>query len=262
MFSFANHFLLVALVTFVIAADPIEICLQSITTGSGFIDLRAIPGSPNRFFLASKGGKIELLDGTSRSTIFSIPVDSGGERGLLTIVPHPKFATNKYLFTMYSHPSTQNNIVSRWTIASDFKSANNELRLMNVDQPAGNHNGGYMGFSNHDGYLYITFGDGGSGNDLYNKGQNTGDVLGSIIRIDVDSTANGKNYAIPSDNPYNADNDANTLGEIFVDGLRNPFRCSFDRSDNTKLYCGDVVRTLGKRLMSLTLLILCRRKRL
>eukprot|EP00019_Armaparvus_languidus_P000150 CAMPEP_0168601190 /NCGR_PEP_ID=MMETSP0420-20121227/13282_1 /TAXON_ID=498008 /ORGANISM="Pessonella sp." /LENGTH=1491 /DNA_ID=CAMNT_0008639525 /DNA_START=297 /DNA_END=4772 /DNA_ORIENTATION=- len=142
---------------------------------------------------------------------------------------------------MYSHPSTGNNIVSRWTVASDFSTASAELELMDVTQPAGNHNGGYLGFSPSDTFLYITFGDGGASNDAYDKGQDMTDVLGSIVRIDVDSTPDaGKAYAVPSSNPFNSDGDANTLGEIFVAGLRNPFRCSFDRADTTKLYCGDV----------------------
>jgi hypothetical protein len=101
---------------------------------------------------------------------------------------------------------------------------------MTVDDPASNHNGGWMDFG-PDGLLYIGLGDGGGGNDQFGNGQNRNTLLGKILRIDVDS---GSPYGIPPSNPFAAGGGA---PEIFVYGLRNPWRASFD-GDN--LYIGDV----------------------
>jgi glucose/arabinose dehydrogenase len=107
---------------------------------------------------------------------------------------------------------------------------------MRITQPFSNHNGGDLLFGG-DGYLYITLGDGGSSNDADDAGQAKNKLLGKILRIDVDSTTAGQ-YGIPSDNPFTADSDYRP--EIFSMGLRNPWRCSFDSQQRTKLYCGDV----------------------
>jgi len=109
--------------------------------------------------------------------------------------------------------------------------------IMSYDQPFANHNGGWIGFG-RDGYLYITSGDGGSANDPGNRAQNLSTFLGKILRIDVDGNDGPTGfYGIPPDNPF-ADN-PNALDEIWAYGLRNPWRCSFDRLTGD-LYVGDV----------------------
>jgi len=106
-----------------------------------------------------------------------------------------------------------------------------------VDQPAGNHNAGDLAFG-PDGYLYIPLGDGGGGGDPNENGQDLGELLGKVLRIDVDSpTGPGFNYAIPPDNPFMGVPGA--LHEIWAYGLRNPFRVSFDR-ETGDLWIGDV----------------------
>jgi hypothetical protein len=113
--------------------------------------------------------------------------------------------------------------------------------LLTIDQPFANHNGGMLGFG-PDGFLYIGVGDGGSGNDPGNRAQDTQELLGKLLRIDIDrpqSTA--VPYSIPVDNPFFASTDPNDSGrdEIFAVGLRNPWRFSFDRATD-ELYVGDV----------------------
>jgi glucose/arabinose dehydrogenase len=105
-----------------------------------------------------------------------------------------------------------------------------ETLVMSIDQPFGNHNGGQLAFG-PDGYLYIGLGDGGSGNDPLNNAQNRNTLLGSLLRIDVDS---GAPYSVPSDNPYVG---SPGRDEIWAIGLRNPWRFSFD---GDSLYIGDV----------------------
>ena len=117
---------------------------------------------------------------------------------------------------------------------------------MTVQQPYGNHNGGDLKFG-PDGYLYIGLGDGGDGGDPDNYSQSMDELLGKMLRIDVDSSGGGSpecnfggggNYSIPADNPYVSDNDS-TCNEIWASGLRNPWRYSFDRSTGD-LLIGDV----------------------
>ena len=111
--------------------------------------------------------------------------------------------------------------------------AASERRLLGIDQPFANHNGGMIAFG-ADGYLYIGMGDGGSGGDPLNNGQRLDTLLGKMLRIDVNS---GDPYAIPADNPY-ADGNGG-LAEIWSSGLRNPWRFSFDRATGG-MFIGDV----------------------
>ena len=107
---------------------------------------------------------------------------------------------------------------------------------MNISQPFGNHNGGDIAFG-PDGYLYIASGDGGSGGDPGDRAQDLSTPLGKLLRIDVDNTSDGNNYAIPVDNPLAGS--TTLVQEIWAYGLRNPWRISFDR-DTGDLWIGDV----------------------
>jgi glucose/arabinose dehydrogenase len=118
--------------------------------------------------------------------------------------------------------------------ASDPNKADpTETQILVVDQPFDNHNGGQLAFG-PDKYLYIAFGDGGSGGDPFGNGQNLSTLLGKILRIDIDS---GSPYVIPPDNPFVGN--PNAKGEIWVYGLRNPWKFSFDRATK-RLFAGDV----------------------
>jgi glucose/arabinose dehydrogenase len=120
-------------------------------------------------------------------------------------------------------------VIARFQVTSDPNLAdpNSEVPLLGYEQPFPNHNGGAMAFG-PDGYLYIGSGDGGAAGDPFANGQNTGVLLGKILRVDVDSA---EPYAVPADNPFG--------NEVWAYGLRNPWRISFDRATGD-LYIGDV----------------------
>jgi len=194
-----------------------------------------------RIFVVEQKGVIRLAqDGqVSKAPFLDIAdrVKSGGERGLLCVVFHPQFATNGRLFVNYT--STVGGHLE--TIISEFKtmphsatvSATTERIILRFDQPYENHNGGQLAFG-QDGMLYIATGDGGSGGDPHNHGQQLNTRLAKILRIDVDHK---EPFAIPADNPFV--DKAGALPEIWAYGMRNPWRFSFDRQTH-QLYCGDV----------------------
>ncbi len=169
------------------------------------------------------------------------PGDSNGnnEEGLLGMAFHPNYAENHRVYFDYTaEKGRRRNIISEWTIDSSTGKIDrdSERILMEIDQPFWNHNGGHLAFG-PEGYLYITKGDGGSGGDPKEAGQDPTTLLGSILRIDVDSRENGKPYGIPEDNPFVDDPDG--LPEIYAYGLRNVWRFSFDPKTG-RLWAGDV----------------------
>ncbi|RMG37043.1 MAG: glucose sorbosone dehydrogenase [Methanobacteriota archaeon] len=157
----------------------------------------------------------------------STKVDFGGEKGLLGIA----FLNDK-VYLDYTAPDPLRTVVAEYKLNADGTiSGISERILLQVEQPASNHNGGHLEIG-PDGMLYIALGDGGSAGDPWGNGQNPKTLLGSILRIDPD----GEPYGIPKDNPFYG----NTNGfreEIFAFGLRNPWKFSFD--GNT-IWAGDV----------------------
>lgn len=203
----------------------------------------------SRLFVVEQDGRIKIInsDGSVNATSFldinTLVFDNfgiGDERGLLGLAFHPNYSSNGYFYVNYINNSG-NTVVSRFTVsAGDPNTANasSELNILTITQPFSNHNGGDMNFG-PDGYLYISVGDGGSAGDPQGNGQNINTLLGKMLRIDVDNTSNGNNYAIPSDNPFAADGNNATLDEIWAYGLRNAWKFSFD-SANGDLWIADV----------------------
>lgn len=203
-----------------------------------------VPGDYNRVFIVEQCGQIKILTGGGiLPTPFlniSLKTTCGGEQGLLGLAFHPDYASNGQFFVDYTDLSGTTTI-ARYTVSANPNVANmSEEKLLTISQPFVNHNGGWIAFG-ADGYLYIAMGDGGSGNDPDNRGQDiTSQLLGKLLRIDVngdDFPADAtKNYAIPSTNPF-----AGVTGddEIWAYGLRNPWRNSFDRLTHD-LYIADV----------------------
>ena len=189
----------------------------------------------NRLFVAERAGIIKIVndEGVLNATPFldinALVTNNGGEQGLLAMAFHPDYVTNGYFYVNYIDNSG-NTVISRFTRDTfDSANPNSELVLMNIIQPFANHNGGDMHFG-ADGFLYISTGDGGSGGDPGNRAQDLTLLLGKMLRIDVNTTSNGNNYAIPSDNPFVSN--ATALDEIWAYGLRNPWKFSFDRQTN------------------------------
>jgi glucose/arabinose dehydrogenase len=161
-------------------------------------------------------------------------VNSGGERGLLSVAFHPQHRTNGFFYVYYTGSSGQITI-ERYTVSSNANQANASSAkvLLTVAHPRTNHNGGLAMFG-PDGMLYLGLGDGGGGGDPDRNGQNQTTLLGKMLRINVDS---GDPYSIPSGNPFAGRTDARQ--EIWAMGLRNPWRYAFDRSTG-RLYVADV----------------------
>ena len=202
------------------------------------IYLTHVPGDYARLFVVERGGGVVIVrEGSVLPTPFldiGGRVLSGGERGLLGLAFHPRYADNGQFFVYYTN-SAGNSTLSRFGVSANPDSANpsSESVLLTVDQPYTNHNGGMLAFG-PDGMLYVGLGDGGSGGDPLGHGQDSTTLLGTILRVDVDG---GTPYGIPADNPFV--NDAAAADEIWAYGLRNPWRFSFDRLAGD-LYIADV----------------------
>jgi glucose/arabinose dehydrogenase len=140
----------------------------------------------------------------------------------------------------YTRPNPLETVIARSRVSGanpDVADAASEQILLTYAQPYDNHNGGKVAFGN-DGFLYIAAGDGGSGGDPGNRAQNKKQLLGKILRIDVNNPAPNSKYGIPPDNPF-AKNSEGYREEIYAYGMRNPWRFSFHRKTGT-LWAGDV----------------------
>jgi len=159
---------------------------------------------------------------------------NSSEQGLLGIALDPAYAENGIFYLNYTDKNG-NTVVSRFRRAADGQSGDpqSEQVLLYVEQPYANHNGGDLEFG-PDGYLYIGLGDGGSAGDPQRRAQNNQTLLGKMLRIDVRGQSQ---YAIPPDNPF-ADGNGGRQ-EIWANGLRNPWRYTFDRLTGD-LYIADV----------------------
>jgi glucose/arabinose dehydrogenase len=202
------------------------------------LDLQAPPADRARIFVVEQPGRIRVVrNGTLLATPFldiSARVGFGGEQGLLGLAFHPRYSENGRFFVNYTDNAGDTHIAEfHASPTADVAEPGSERLLLFVAQPFSNHNGGSVAFGN-DGFLYVGLGDGGSGGDPFDNGQDLGTLLGKLLRIDVDR---GSPYAVPADNPFVGRAGART--EIWAYGLRNPFRFAFDRATGD-LYLGDV----------------------
>ena len=196
----------------------------------------------NRLFVVEQPGRIQVLqpNATTPSVFLDITarVLDGGERGLLGLAFHPQFAANRRLFVNYTREGDGATVIAEYRVSAANPNLVDQAEtvLLVIPQPFANHNGGMIAFG-PDGFLYIGMGDGGSANDPGNRAQNVEDLLGKMLRINVDQPNGSVPYSSPPDNPFFGA----TAGrdEIYATGLRNPFRFSFDRSTG-QLYLGDV----------------------
>jgi uncharacterized repeat protein (TIGR03806 family) len=219
------------------------------------VALLQAPNDSSRWFVVQQNGIVRQFSGSSpssASTFIDISAQSsevlgGSEAGLLGMAFHPNYPTDNRVFLSYTHNDP-------WTIRlSSFTSSDggatldpaSETRLLTIDKPFDNHNGGNIAFG-PDGYLYLGTGDGGGGGDRHGdrgNGQRLTTMLGKMLRIDVNGAAP---YSIPPTNPYAGNALCPAAGrasgecpEIYAYGFRNPWRWSFDR-ENGDLWVGDV----------------------
>lgn len=227
----------------------LQIAFPNLPAFSNPIEMQSPPDGSNRIFIAQQKGKIYFFQNTpsvnSRklfADLSGIVTQSGGEMGLLGFAFHPNFKTNGFFYVNFTSDvgGQLTSFITRFQVSAsnpDTVLISSRQDLLTVDQPYQNHNGGCLGFGN-DGYLYASFGDGGSGGDPQKNGQNRTVLLGKILRIDVDHESGGNHYDIPLTNPYAA----GTQGfrkEIYAYGLRNTWKFSFDRTTST-LWAADV----------------------
>jgi len=196
------------------------------------------PPGDARLFIVEQPGRIRVVEnGSLLATAFldiAGLVGSGGERGLLSIAFHPQYAQNGFVYVNYTDRAGDTR-VERYRASADRNRADpaSARLVIGIAQPFSNHNGGQLQFG-PDGKLYVGMGDGGSAGDPDGHGQNPATLLGDILRLDVDA---GPPYAVPADNPFAGQ--AGRRGEIWIMGVRNPWRFSFDR-ETGQMYVADV----------------------
>jgi len=189
-----------------------------------------------QWFVVEQKGKIKTFnEQEQQSTVFldiSDRVNYRGEMGLLGMALDPEFDNSGRFFVSYNNHNSQS-IISVIQSSQYVAASDTEKNIITVNQPYSNHNGGQISFGS-DGFLYIGLGDGGSGGDPKNHGQNTDTLLGAILRIDVHHET--LPYGIPADNPFVH---SDGLDEIYAYGLRNPWHWSFDKQTG-ELWLADV----------------------
>ena len=200
------------------------------------VDIQSPKDGTNRLFVLSQPGIIYVFKDNPESKTKEVFLDItnkvlyGGEQGLLGLAFHPNFKENGLFYLDYTADNPRRTVISKFKASGTNPSKadpQSEEILLEIEQPYSNHNGGQISFGS-DGFLYISLGDGGSGGDPQNHGQNLKSLLGKILRIDVDKKISNKNYAIPDDNPFKG-NSYGHKEEIFAWGLRNVWRFSFDQ---------------------------------
>jgi uncharacterized repeat protein (TIGR03806 family) len=228
------------------------IALQQVFAGVSLdqpLAMLQAPGDNTRWFVLQKTGAARVFPNTTTptaTTFLSLTVNTNSEGGLLGMAFHPNWATNHQAYVSFTEGSPMVSVIARFTSTDGGATLNPSTRqdILKVNQPYDNHDGGNIAFG-PDGNLYIGFGDGGSGGDPEGHGQDTRDLLGSFLRINVDGTAP---YTIPSDNPFATSGvtcgpdwnvKAGNCKEIYAWGVRNPWRWSFDSSTG-ELWAGDV----------------------
>ena len=239
-----------------------SVTLQPFLTGlSRPLLLTNAKDGSNRVFIVQQGGIIKVLqpgsttpaDFINISSRSTAPVNFSDERGLLGMAFHPQFAANGKFYVNYTRIGDGATVIAEYkTVAGNPNQGdlNSERIILLIPQPFANHNGGMIEFG-PDGFLYIGMGDGGSGNDPGNRAQNRAELLGKMLRIDVNvPPGSSVQYLIPPGNPFTGANTArcdggsttagNTCQEIWAIGMRNPYRWSFDRGGARQLWAGDV----------------------
>jgi glucose/arabinose dehydrogenase len=218
--------------------------LQLVTSGLSYPDFVTTPaGDTARLFVVEQTGAIRVVqhDSLLPTPFLNLTghIGFGGERGLLSMAFHPSYASNGHFYVYYTNPAGDIRIV-RYTASANpniADSTSGDTILSAFHETNDNHNGGLLLFG-PDGKLYAGLGDGGSSGDPPGNGQNLDTLLAKILRLDVDGASP---YAVPADNPFVGH--AGERGEIWLYGLRNPWRFSFDRTSGD-LYIGDVGQNL------------------
>ncbi len=243
-----------------LAAPPTDLALTQVTTLANVVAIREPGDGTPRLFLVQQPGIIRIFD-QKTNTLITQPFldiqdlvdDTGNEQGLLGLAFHPDYENNGFFYVNYTRdpgPGLDRTAIVRFQVQAanpNLADRATILTMLEINQDFDNHNGGDIHFG-PDGYLYIGMGDGGSGGDPNNRAQDPTQLLGKMLRIDVDNLPSAKalerdrrrtiegsvgrcglvgEYGIPVSNPFVAN--VNTCDEIWAIGVRNPYRFSFDR---------------------------------
>jgi glucose/arabinose dehydrogenase len=220
--------------------DPAKVQWKAVASGlTRPVGLANASDASNRLFIIEQVGLIRVLEKGQLSPVPFLDIrdrvgSQSNEQGLLGLAFHPHFAETGFFYVNYTDLQG-NTVISRFQAPVDTPlpaDTTSEKRLLSIDQPYPNHNGGSVVFG-PDGYLYLGLGDGGSAGDPQSYAQSKDTLLGKILRLDVD---HGDPYTIPPDNPFAS---GGGRPEIWSYGLRNPWRFSFDRQTGN-LFIGDV----------------------
>lgn len=211
------------------------------------VDFQVPDDGTNRVFVVEQAGHIKVFENDADTDAAEVFLDirdrvrdGANEEGLLGLAFHPDFAQNGVFFVDHTAADPRRTVIARYEVdPTDPNRAlpESEDVILEIAQPYGNHNGGQIAFG-PDGYLYISMGDGGSGGDPQDNGQDPSTLLGALLRIDVDASSDGLAYGIPPDNPF-AGGDEGFREEIYAYGLRNAWRFSFDEPTG-RLWAADV----------------------
>lgn len=230
-------FFVIACLSFTNAFSQNSVVLDEVTSGLSKPIGIVNDGKSNFLYVVEQGGTIKKFDPIQKSSpelfanLTSKVNSNGGEKGLLGLAFHPKYDENGFFFVNYTTASQS--IIARFKALNGVFDLASEKIILSVAQPFSNHNAGDLAFG-PDGFLYVPMGDGGSGGDPGNRAQNGQELLGKILRIDI-NTENAP-YLIPADNPFVSS--STVKPEIWALGLRNPWRISFTKGGD--LYIADV----------------------
>ncbi|CAN5195443.1 PQQ-dependent sugar dehydrogenase [soil metagenome] len=213
--------------------EAVEVRLTEIATLDAPVSMAQRPGH-EPFFVAERAGRVMVVEGGQirPEPLLEVETTTNGERGLLGLAFSPD---GNWLYVSYTNREGDSRLeefaMGEGTTDVDLAS---RRTLLAVAQPFANHNGGHVVFG-PDGFLYYGLGDGGGGGDPEGNAQDTTTLLGSVLRIDPRPQGDAP-YAIPADNPFVG---GNGRAEIFIYGVRNPWRFSFDRA-TADLWLADV----------------------
>jgi glucose/arabinose dehydrogenase len=204
-----------------VVAAPAQAGLRLSLVAGGFdqpVDVVSTPSQPNRLYVVEQTGRVKIVqNGTVLAKNFLDlrgRISCCGEQGLLSIAFNPRYPSVPRIYASFTNPSGDTRVV-QYTVKSDRAVLSSARRLIAVDQPYSNHNGGHIAF--HNGYLFLGLGDGGAAGDPQNHAQNIHSRLGKLLRINIRTRH----------------------VNIAAMGLRNPWRFGFDRKTGV-MWLGDV----------------------